>query len=101
MRAHSVLAAVSRSCSEPIGIFPRVTHPSAGGYCYPPRLACLRPAASVRSEPGSNSHVFDPSDADDAECSLVDRLAPVDCVVRKTVLTRVGQLSPAEHLFKT
>ena len=23
------------------------------------RLACLRPAASVRSEPGSNSHVFE------------------------------------------
>ena len=38
-------------------MFPRVTHPSATkpeGFV---RLACVRRAASVRSEPGSNSHV--------------------------------------------
>ena len=33
----------------------RVTHPFATGYCYPVRLACVRHAASVRPEPGSNS----------------------------------------------
>lgn len=38
-------------------MFPRVTHPSATPYCYSVRLACVRPAASVRSEPGSNSQV--------------------------------------------
>jgi hypothetical protein len=38
-------------------MFPRVTHPSAARYCYLARLACVRPAASVRSEPGSNSQV--------------------------------------------
>jgi hypothetical protein len=38
-------------------MFPRVTHPSATPYCYGVRLACVRPAASVRSEPGSNSQV--------------------------------------------
>ena len=37
--------------------FPRVTHPSAGDTEVPPRLACVKPAASVRSEPGSNSQV--------------------------------------------
>ena len=37
--------------------FPRVTHPCAALYCYSARLACVRPAASVRSEPGSNSQV--------------------------------------------
>ena len=38
-------------------MFPRVTHPSATkpeGFV---RLACVRPAASVHSEPGSNSQV--------------------------------------------
>src|SRR6185369_9820042 len=33
----------------------RVTHPFAGRYCYRPRLACVKHAASVRPEPGSNS----------------------------------------------
>src|SRR3954451_2281154 len=40
--------------------YPRVTHPFAGlltlaGFL--PRLACVRHAASVRSEPGSNSPI--------------------------------------------
>src|SRR5690606_1545112 len=33
----------------------RVTHPFAGDPCGPPRLACVKHAASVRPEPGSNS----------------------------------------------
>jgi hypothetical protein len=52
-----VLASVSRRYSVPKGRFPRVTHPCATkpeGFV---RLACVRPAASVRSEPGSNSQV--------------------------------------------
>ena len=60
-REYSVLAPVSRSYPEPKGKFPRVTHPSAtrvtlrrGALV---RLACVKPAASVRSEPGSNSQV--------------------------------------------
>ena len=60
-RAYAVLAAVSSGCSPPKGRFPRVTHPcatkdiqQAGAFV---RLACVRPAASVRSEPGSNSQV--------------------------------------------
>src|SRR3712207_4366028 len=40
-----------------MGTFPRVTHPSATDPEGPVRLACVRPAASVRSEPGSNSQV--------------------------------------------
>ena len=46
-----------RDYSVQKGTFPRVTHPSAAkpeGFA---RLACVRPAASVRSEPGSNSQV--------------------------------------------
>ena len=39
------------------GIFPRVTNPSAARPEGLDRLACVRPAASVRSEPGSNSQV--------------------------------------------
>ena len=46
--------------SQTRGCYPRVTHPCAT--VHPPkralvRLACVRPAASVRSEPGSNSPV--------------------------------------------
>ena len=40
-----------------MGIFPRVTNPSAAHPEGRARLACVRPAASVRSEPGSNSQV--------------------------------------------
>ena len=60
-RAYAVLATVSSGYPPPRGRFPRVTHPCAGlhGSEDPllPRLACVRPAASVRSEPGSNSQV--------------------------------------------
>ena len=38
-------------------MFPRVTHPSATNPEGLVRLACVRPAASVHSEPGSNSQV--------------------------------------------
>ncbi len=54
---HTVLAPVSRCCSVPQGRFPRVTHPCATLSCESVRLACVRHAASVRSEPGSNSQV--------------------------------------------
>src|SRR3546814_5122623 len=56
-RHHTVLAAISSCYSVPEGRFPRVTHPCATkpeGFV---RLACVRHAASVRSEPGSNSQV--------------------------------------------
>ena len=53
------------SCPEPQGRFPRVTHPSATFHQSKlrllVRLACVRPAASVRSEPGSNSQI-DPAE---------------------------------------
>ncbi len=39
------------------GTFPRVTNPSATRSEDLVRLACVRRAASVRSEPGSNSQV--------------------------------------------
>ena len=40
-----------------MGRIPRVTHPSAAPSEEGARLACVKPAASVRSEPGSNSQV--------------------------------------------
>ena len=40
-------------------MFPYITHPSATRYItITVQLACFRPAASVRSEPGSNSHLY-------------------------------------------
>lgn len=52
-----VLLSVSRGYSIEKGTFPRVTNPSAARPEGCARLACVRPAASVRSEPGSNSQV--------------------------------------------
>ena len=57
VRRHPVLAAVSRGCPRPQGRFPRVTHPSAAAPERAARLACVKRAASVRSEPGSNSQL--------------------------------------------
>ena len=58
-RAYAVLAAVSSGCPPLRGRYPRVTHPCATLHkaeaLLPVRLACVKPAASVRSEPGSNS----------------------------------------------
>src|SRR5690606_8024772 len=56
-RAYTVLAQVSLSYSVENGRFPCITHPSATISEEIVRLACVKPAASVRSEPGSNSHV--------------------------------------------
>ena len=56
-RHYPVLAPLSGSYSEPKGRFPRVTHPCATNPEGFVRLACVRHAASVRSEPGSNSQV--------------------------------------------
>ena len=54
---YPVSAAVSSRCPEPQGRFPRVTHPCAAPPEGGARLACVRRAASVRSEPGSNSQL--------------------------------------------
>ncbi len=60
-RCHPVLAAVSRGCPRAQARYPRVTHPfatrSRAEALNPVRLACVRRAASVRSEPGSNSQL--------------------------------------------
>jgi hypothetical protein len=55
LAAYAVLAGLSAGYPPSEGRFLRVTHPSATGYCYPVRLACVRHTASVRPEPGSNS----------------------------------------------
>ena len=55
LSTYEVLANVSVSCPSPGGRFSRVTHPSATKACTFVRLACVRHAASVHPEPGSNS----------------------------------------------
>src|SRR4051812_19895186 len=57
LRPHAVLAPVSQGCPPPQDTFLRVTHPSAAASYPAARLACVKHAASVRSEPGSNSQV--------------------------------------------
>src|SRR5690606_927000 len=58
---YAVLVPVSRGYPPQIGRFRCVPHPSATRHpesklsCAAVRLACVRPAASVHSEPGSNS----------------------------------------------
>ena len=56
-RRHAVLAPVSQGYPPPNDKSLRVTHPSATDTEMPVRLACVKHAASVRSEPGSNSQV--------------------------------------------
>ena len=58
---HAVLANLSAGCPPPRGTFRCLTHPSAtrrqAGARAAVRLACVKHAASVQSEPGSNSSV--------------------------------------------
>ena len=56
-RAYAVLIRVSSGYPPLLGRFLRVTHPFATKSEDFVRLACVKPAASVRSEPGSNSPV--------------------------------------------
>ena len=57
LRRYAVLATVSSSYPPPSGSFPDITHPSATRHqrskllYVTVRLACVRPAASVQSEP--------------------------------------------------
>ncbi|PRN21451.1 hypothetical protein B9W52_05520 [Acinetobacter baumannii] len=54
-RTYAVLASLSRCCPPLIGRFLSITHPSAARSSSklpsPARLACVKPAASVQSEP--------------------------------------------------
>lgn len=64
LRYHAVLAPVSRCYPPPVDRSLRDTHPSATHPERSVRLACVKHAASVRSEPGSNSQVqFQPAKA--------------------------------------
>uniref|UniRef100_E6PKC3 Uncharacterized protein n=1 Tax=mine drainage metagenome TaxID=410659 RepID=E6PKC3_9ZZZZ len=60
-RSYAVLATLSRSYPPSMGTFRCITHPFATRHQGCPRaavrLACVRHAASVQSEPGSNSTV--------------------------------------------
>ena len=63
LRTYAVLIRVSSGYSPLWGRFLRVTHPSAGRQQdsklspVTPRLACVKPTASVQSEPWSNSSI--------------------------------------------
>ena len=62
--AYGVLAAVSSCCPPPNGSFSCITHPSATILHFSKlpwstvQLACVKHAASVRPEPGSNSQII-------------------------------------------
>ena len=75
--SHTVLAVVSNGYSVPIGTSLRVTHPSASFHrtevLLHLRLACVKPAASVRSELGSNSQVNSPDIQNQSSPCQVDQ----------------------------
>src|SRR5882757_2555452 len=56
-RDHEVLRTVSHAYPPPRGTFDTITHPSATNPCGSVRLACFSHAASVQSEPESNSSI--------------------------------------------
>jgi hypothetical protein len=92
---HAVLAAVSSRCPPPGDRYLRVTHPSATDRSYPRsvRLACVKHAASVRSEPGSNSQVHHAgtrrTQQNEQTLSLSIRLFSLRCGAPETILTSV------------
>jgi hypothetical protein len=90
---HAVLAVVSHSCPPPGDRYLRVTHPSATDQGCPQsvRLACVKHAASVRSEPGSNSQVHlrsQPRTWTNKPC-LFNQAFSLRCGAPKTDLTSV------------
>ena len=87
-RTYAVLARVSPGCPPLMGRFQSITHPSAARHQGCPRaaarLACVRHAASVQSEPGSNSSV---------KCSESKIPSPVNLLTKTFVFTfRFGYL---------
>ena len=95
-RAYAVLASVSKGYSPLLGRFPRVTHPFATKVPLrreaSVRLACVRLAASVRSEPGSNSQVDPPGKT---------RVFSETILLHKRHITRLYQpLENAKDLMK-
>ena len=90
----------------PRGKYPRVTHPSAtvqrpeGRLLV--RLACVKPAANVRPEPGSNSQVvsnFRPKEQrSEKRRPKKQKLKPGTRHRRSRVGYAAGQLEPAVHL---
>jgi hypothetical protein len=70
----------------------RVTHPFAGHHCWCPRLACVKHAASVRPEPGSNSPMSLHSSSGHITLSRLTRCVCPTARVRITEMS--GKLSP-------
>ena len=54
---YAVLAPISGRYPPLRGRFPCITHPFAARLLRLARLACVKPTANVRSEPGSNSQL--------------------------------------------
>ena len=75
-RAYAELAVVSNRFSPLLGRFPRVTHPCATVHRAEARLlvrlACVKHAASVRPEPGSNSPSRSPTGRDRSSDRVAD-----------------------------
>jgi hypothetical protein len=89
LRLHAVLAPVSQSYPPPMDRFLRDTHPSATTAETVVRLACVKHAASVRSEPGSNSQVH-PSQA-----TKMTQLKQTDPKPNQLIPTSLAKLSPS------
>ena len=103
LRAYAVLAPLSRRYPPLQGTFRCITHPFAARRQGCPRaaarLACVKHAASVQSEPGSNSSVQShTSNSIDVGPIPIQRLAPSD--QNKTSppsLAGQEQLASCEH----
>ena len=79
-RAHAGLPAVSDGYPPPRGRFPTCYAPvrHVTPRRKPVRLACIRHAASVDPEPGSNSPPFSPAETGSTDCSVVVHFLCVD-----------------------
>jgi hypothetical protein len=101
-RTYAVLAQVSPGYSPPRGRYPRVTHQYATLLRIAPflvRLACVKRAASVDSEPGSNSRLIllkNRIQPYRLNSSSLDKLKLSD-VVTRNIQSVVKELSRPRH----
>ena len=105
-RVYSVLPAISSSYPHLKGRLPTCSSPvrhsrREASSSLAVRLACLRRAASVRSEPGSNSPLFYFKHPEGRLISIILKASPVSFILGTLTFKRKKKNNNAKQLFIT
>ena len=105
-RVYSVLPAISSSYPHLKGRLPTCSSPvrhsrREASSSLAVRLACLRRAASVRSEPGSNSPLFYFKHPEGRLISIILKASPVSFILGTLTFKRKKKNNNAQQLFIT